>query len=284
MKKEKARHASENESANITNESLEQTKGNKEYFEIRIPRLSFQNNGINTYLVFILVVFAFLLGMLTNKLVYLQKQTKGQTQANAAGANNVPTIDPNATPTPLPKVNIDMGKLPILGDNKAKVTMIEFGDFQCPFCKQYFDQTAQQVMDTYVKPGKVKFAYRYYPLVTIHPNAQKSAEAAACANDQGKFWDMHDLLFKNQDTWANQAAADAENSFVDYAGQVGIDTNQFRNCLDTNQDKALVDADVAAGNRIGVSGTPTFVINGNIIVGAVPFSDLQKVIDQELKK
>ena len=264
------------------------TPPTQDYLEIRIPRLNFHNTAINTYLVFVLIIFSFLLGMLTNKVMSLEKQVKGSgsVQANTAGAgvNAAPTIDPNATPTPLPKVTVDVGKLPILGNKNAKVTMIEFGDFQCPFCKQYFDQTAQQVMDTYVKTGKVKFAWRYYPLVTIHPNAQKSAEAAACANDQGKFWDMHDILFKNQDIWAPQAAADAENSFISYAGQLGLDTTQFQNCLDSSQDKSLVDADVADGNRIGVSGTPTFVINGNVIVGAVPFTDLKTVIDQELKK
>lgn len=286
LKTEKKITETKDKTEELTEKESIQTEEPADYLEIRIPRLTFQKTTINTYLVFVLIIFAFALGMLTNKIIVLQKQAKGQSpiqQANAAG-NNTPTIDPNATPTPLPKVKTDIGKLPILGDSKAKVTMIEFSDFQCPFCKQYFDQTAQQINDTYIKTGKVKFAYRYYPLTSIHPNAQKSAEASACANDQNKFWDYHDLLFKNQDTWSPQAAADAENSFVDYASGLGLDTNQFRNCLDTDKYKSLVDADTAEGNRIGVNGTPTFVINGNVIVGAVPFVGLQKTIEEELKK
>jgi protein-disulfide isomerase len=257
----------------------------KDYLEVRIPRLSFKNSNLNVYLVFVLVVFAFLLGMLANKVMYLEKQLKN-TQANAAGTNTntAPAVDPNATPTPLPKVDIDTGKLPVQGDANAKVTLVEFSDFQCPFCKKYFDETNQQLMDTYVKTGKVKFAYRHYPLSSIHPNAQKAAEAAECANDQGKFWEYHDLLFKNQDTWSPLDATAVVDSFTSYAGDLGLDTGTFRSCLDSETDKTKVDTDTAEGNRIGVSGTPTFVINGNVIVGAVPFSELQKTIEQELNK
>jgi protein-disulfide isomerase len=274
-------------SPKISDETLEATPPaetptpqENQYFEIRIPKISLRSKTLNTYLTCVLLIFAFLLGMLTNKALYLHTQVKAATKTPPTAAQ--PTTDP--VPTTPQKVTTGEGKLPLLGDKNAKVTIIEFSDFQCPFCKQYFDNTAQQIYDTYIKTGKAKFAYRYFPLVTIHPNAQKSSEAAECANDQNKFWDYHDLLFKNQEIWSAQAAADAENSFLDYATQLGLDTNKFKNCLDTDQFKQNVDNDVTDGDKIGVTGTPSFVINGNFIVGAVPFATLQQTIEQELNK
>lgn len=251
---------------------------NKGYMEIRIPRFRFKDTSINVYLVFALVIFAFLLGMLTNKVIYMEKlaNTPTPTPAPTAAAQEAQAAPPAV-------VNVENGKLPLLGDKNAKVTIVEFSDFQCPFCKRYIDDTNSQLNDTYIKTGKVKFAYRHYPL-SFHPNAQKAAEAAECANDQGKFWEFHDLLFSNQETWSPQEAAAAADSFTDYAGQLGLDTTAFRSCLDTGKNKANVDADFAAGGEAQVDGTPTFFVNGNRIVGAVPFSELQKVIDEELKK
>ena len=262
-------------------------KHQAEYVEIRIPRISFRNTNINTYLVFMLIIFAFLLGMLTNKVIFLEKVSK--TNAAAAAVPSVAAQPINqaaaaAVPTPPDYASMDVGKLPVLGDQNAKVTVVEFSDFQCPFCEQYFTNTASQLNDTYIKTGKVKFAYRHFPLFSIHPNSEKASEASECANEQDKFWDFHDLLFKNQTTWSAQAATDAADSFTSYAGQLGLDTTQFRSCLDSSKFKANVTADANAGNKALVDGTPTFFINGHRIVGAVPFNDLQIAIEAELKK
>lgn len=257
--------------------SSSKKESKKEYLEIRVPRLSFKNTPVNVYLVFTLVIFAFLLGMLTNKVIYMEKLAKAP----------VPTLpqaaEQEAQAAPPAFVEVDSGKLPLLGDKDAKVTIVEFSDFQCPYCKKYIDETHSQINDEYIKTGKVKFAYRHYPL-SFHPNAPKAGEASECANEQGKFWEYHDILFSNQDAWSPQEAVAAVDSFTGYAGELGLDAEQFRSCLDSGKYKANVDADFAAGGAAQVDGTPTFFVNGNRIVGAVPFSDLQTLIEAELKK
>lgn len=118
-----------------------------------------------------------------------------------------PTPDPliSETPTPTPgKQPVDVGHLPALGNKSAKVTVVEFSDLQCPFCKRFFDETYSQLKKDYIDTGKISLTFRHYPLHSIHPNAQKAAEATECANEQGKFWEYHDILFKLQDSWANQ--------------------------------------------------------------------------------
>lgn len=269
-----------------SSQDLEKPKVPKtEYFQIKIPRLSFKS--VNLYLVIALIIFAFLLGILTQRVFFLQDTLNTQNSNNSqtgqinniATNNNIPQY-----PTPPPKVEVASGHLPTLGNDKAKVTVIEFSDFQCPFCKQFVDSTYQELYDAYIKTNKIKFAYRHYPLTTIHPNAQKAAEAAECANEQDKFWEYHDLLFKNQSTWSPLAAADAINSFTDYAGELGLNTDQFRSCLDTDKYKQKVDDDIADANKVGVDGTPAFFINGWRLTGAQPLAQFQTLIEQELKK
>ena len=250
-----------------------------DYMEIRVPKLSFQNTTANGYLVFTLVIFSFLLGMLTNKVLYLDKLAKTGELTAAQPNNTVPSpVEPPAF------VAVENGKLPVLGNKDAKVTIVEFSDFQCPFCERYFTDTSQKVYDTYIKTGKAKLYYRHFPLKEIHPNAQLAAEASECANEQGQFWNYHNMLFQNQATWSNLADTDVTDSFVDLATQVGLDTTQFRSCLDNHKYTKAVDDDSAAGSEAQVDGTPTFFINGNRLVGAVPFSEFQQLIDEELKK
>ena len=247
---------------------------------MHLPRLKFNDTSINGFLVLSLVIFSFLLGMVTNKVIYLEQQLKNPPPAAAAA----PTGQA-AAPTPPPVVkNLTNGHFPIMGNKNAKVTMIEFSDFQCPFCKAFFTDSEQKVIDTYVKTGKIKFVYRQFPLVSIHPNAQKAAEAAECANAQNKFWEFHDVMFQNQDTWAPLAAADAAADFTTYAGQVGMDTDQFTTCFQSEKYKKNVDDDVADATAAQVDATPTFFINGLRVTGALPFDQLKQTIDQELQK
>jgi len=251
----------------------------KNSFAMRLPRFKFNDTSLNGFLVLSLVIFAFVLGMLTNKVIYLEQQLKNPAPAAAAPNGQA------AAPTPPPVVTgITNGHFPVMGNKDAKVTMIEFSDFQCPFCKAFYTDSETKVIDTYVKTGKIKFVYRQFPLVSIHPNAQKAAEAAECANDQGKFWEFHDVLFQNQDTWAPLAAADAAADFVTYAGQVGMDTDQFSSCFQSAKFKKNVDDDTADATAAQVDATPTFFINGVRVTGAVPFDQLKTTIDQELKK
>jgi protein-disulfide isomerase len=252
---------------------------------VRIPRINlasirFKESSLALYLGILLVLLSFVSGMLLNKVLFLEKQFKSVT--NAVQANPV-AVAPTAVPVPQYE-KVDNGHLPMLGNTKAKVTIVEFSDFQCPFCKAYFDDTHSQIQDQYVKTGKVNFVYRHFPLSTIHPNAQKAAEAAECANEQKQFWNFHDILFTNQDTWAPMSASDAENEWVTYAGQLGMDTDQFKSCIDTDKYKNNVAKDTAAGDKAQVDGTPAFFINGYRLTGAQPFSQFQQVIDAQLKK
>lgn len=164
----------------------------------------------------------------------------------------------------------------VRGSKDAPVTIIEFSDFECPFCTRFYEQTLPLIEENYIKTGKVKFIYRDFPL-SFHKNAQKAAEAAECADEQGKFWEMHDKIFENQN------ALDV-TSLKQYAKDLGLDTTKFDSCLDSGKYADEVQRDFTDGQSYGVSGTPTFFINGIEVVGAQPYNTFEQIIEQELKK
>lgn len=170
---------------------------------------------------------------------------------------------------------VSVGDDPQKGNSEAKITIIEFSDFQCPFCKKALP-TIDKILEDY--PNQIKFVYRDFPL-DFHDNAQKAAEAAECADDQGKFWEYHDLLFEHQDEWSEDS-----EEFKKYAKDLGLDEPQFVQCLDSGKYKEEVKKDQSDGESVGVSGTPTFFINGHKLVGAKPYQEFKKIIDEELKK
>jgi protein-disulfide isomerase len=157
------------------------------------------------------------------------------------------------------------------GGARAPVTIIEFSDYQCPFCKRA-EGSIDQVVKTY--GDKVRLVFRDYPL-PMHPQARPAAEAANCANAQGKFWDYHAKLFANQ-------AALSEDKLKEYAKDVGLDSAKFDQCLSVKPFKAAIDKDIADGEKVGVTGTPAFFINGRMLSGAQPFEKFKEVIDEEL--
>jgi protein-disulfide isomerase len=157
------------------------------------------------------------------------------------------------------------------GGAKAPVTIIEFSDYQCPFCKRAED-SVNKVMQVY--GDKVRLVFRDYPL-PMHSLARPAAEAAACANAQGKFWDYHAKLFDNQ-------TALGEDKLKQYAKDVGLDAAKFDECLAKKPHKDAIDQDLADGNKVGVSGTPAFFINGRMISGAQPFEKFKEIIDDEI--
>jgi protein-disulfide isomerase len=172
----------------------------------------------------------------------------------------------------LPRIQVD-AKGPSRGPDQAKVTIVEFSDFQCPYCGREFG-VIEKVMKEY--DGKVRLVFRHFPL-EFHPFAAKAAEAGACANDQGKFWPMHDKMFANQEKLA-------VDDLKGYAKAIGLDTAKFDKCLDSGEKQALVAEDQKAGQAAGVSGTPAFFINGIFINGAQPFEQFKTTIDRELSK
>jgi len=162
---------------------------------------------------------------------------------------------------------------PTKGPANAPVEIVEFSDFQCPFCLRA-DPTVTQVLNTY--GDRVHFVYRHYPLPG-HPNARPAAEAASCAAEQGKFWPYHDRLFADQTKLSD---SDLKKTATD----LGMDGAKFNACVDTHKYKAAIDADVAAGQEAGVDGTPAFFVNGRLLSGAQPFDQFKKLIDEELER
>ncbi|MEK7642521.1 MAG: DsbA family protein [Patescibacteria group bacterium] len=162
---------------------------------------------------------------------------------------------------------------------KGKVEVVEFTDFQCPFCQKFFEETYTSIKAKYIDTGKVKFIVRHFPL-SFHKNAQKASEAAECAHRQGRFFPYHDILFsKGQSDGAGLDIVDLKK----YASDLGLDTAKFNKCLDNGEAEAAVKQDFDAGNKAGVSGTPTFFINGKRVVGALPLADFEKELETALK-
>ncbi len=173
---------------------------------------------------------------------------------------------------PVSRAEVAVDGAPFLGPATAPVTIVEFSDFHCPFCKRVLP-TLTQLRSRYGE--KVKLVFRDFPIGSLHPQASKAAEAARCAHDQGKFWDYHDLLFAN-------APKGGPEQLKAYAQQVGLDLPSFEQCLSSGIHQAAVQRDVEEGTRLGVTGTPAFFINGRLLSGAQPLESFVRVIEQEL--
>lgn len=253
--------------------------------KINLPTISFNLNSLkkiktNQILVSLLIVAAFLIGVLVTKVQYLEKgQANNQAQAPAAQA----PVQGDQPPAPGVKVDVKNGELPSLGNKNAKVVFVDFSDFECPFCKKYFDETYAQIKKDYIDTGKIVYYYRHFPL-DFHAAAKPAAIASECANEQNKFWDYHDLVFKEQDKISQKTADEIKQALKGFAASLNLNTSQFNNCLDSEKYKANVDKDQKEGVTAGVNGTPTFFVNGMSLVGAQPYSAFKTLIDQELAK
>jgi protein-disulfide isomerase len=170
-----------------------------------------------------------------------------------------------------PRLQVVSSGHPTLGPANAPVTIVEFGDFQCPFCKRA-QPTLKEVLAHY--PHQVRLVYMDFPL-PFHAHALDAAKAARCANEQGKFWQYHDQLFVDQ---AKESPADLKG----LAKKVGLNTTQFDSCLEKAKYQGAIDRDIAEGKKLGVDGTPSFYIDGRPLVGAVPFQNFQRIIEEEL--
>jgi protein-disulfide isomerase len=175
-------------------------------------------------------------------------------------------------PPPATRVEVSTEGAPVRGAANAPVTVVEFSDFECPFCKQT-RPTLKQLLERY--PGKLRLVYRDFPLDSIHPQARRAAEAARCAHDQEKFWEYHDVLFTESPRLALE-------DLRRYAGQLGLDVTKFDSCLSAGVHKAAVQRDLDEGNRLGITGTPAFFINGRTLTGAQPLEAFTRLIEQEL--
>lgn len=168
-----------------------------------------------------------------------------------------------------------------LGNKDAKVTLVEYSDFQCPACKAYED-IVKQIRDSY-SAEDLRIVYRHFPLRSIHPNADLAAQAAEAAGEEGKFWEMKDVLFKNQSEWAKEK--DPRGLFGAYAKEVGLDVAEFEEDLQPDDDsKERVEKDYQSGVALGINSTPTFILNGVLLKNPQNIDEFKKLIDAELKK
>ncbi len=250
------------------------------------------SNRLQTLLVGALIVASFVIGSLYTKVQYLEKGgtvVKGSTTtANAQGAAQQAAA-PQALPsedTGPQKVSVDDD--PVMGDKNAKLTMIDFSDYECPFCKRYFDDTFAQIKKEYIDTGKLKYVYRDLPLSFHDPMATLEAVAANCARKQGddaSYFKYHDEIFKRTKSNGNGLSKDNLNTI---AADLGLDTTSFTTCVNDEKNKEEVQKDLADATKVGASGTPTFfigkstadgVITGTKIVGAQPLSAFKQAID-----
>jgi protein-disulfide isomerase len=204
----------------------------------------------------------------------------GGTDAHAAAIATGETSSPSpgaSIPADSLSARMDQGR--ILGNSSATVWFVMVSDFQCPYCKQFHDQSFAALRQQYVATGKVRMAYINFPL-PIHANAWPAAEAAMCAGAQGKFWQMQDALFASQDRWAEkQPAAPVLDSV---AQSLGVDTTALDRCVSSKAVHDLIEADRDRADRAGVSATPTIIIGDKLLQGVEPIENYQHVLDSAL--
>ncbi len=194
---------------------------------------------------------------------------------DAALAGEAPAAhEPAAAPTPVAIAPVDDARA--LGAPDAPVTIVEFSDYECPFCARHFDETWSRLKAEFVDTGRVRYLFKDFPIASLHPAAHEAHEAARCAGEQDAYWEMHAQLFAGQGEWAGRSNNGAR--FQGYATDLGLDAAAFDACLRTGRYTAAVNADVAEGRSLGISGTPTFFIDGFPIIGAQPFEVFQMAI------
>src|SRR6266542_283047 len=205
--------------------------------------------------------------------------TRGAESTASSAPNATAPAKVSAAPTDPEIARADLAR--IMGDSAAKTWVIVISDFQCPYCKQWHDETYPAFRDEYVKPGKVRFAYVNYPL-NSHQNAWPTAYAAMCAAAQGKFWEMHDALFATQAQWEVMTAP--KPLLDSLAASLKLDVKRWSDCVDSGKMKSLIQADHVRALAAGAVSTPTFLIGGGMVVGAVPIADMRKAVDSAIAK
>lgn len=239
--------------------------------------------------------------MLSVSLTHADAQTpwdleaiKKQIEALAAGQHAIEAqlreiralLQAQTKPLPVAEVLLNVDGAPSKGEPRAKLTVVEFSDYECPFCARYARETWPLLEREYVKTAKVKYVFRDFPLPTLHKQAMKAHEAAHCAGEQSKYWDMHDLLFAN-------SPAIGRTALIDYAARAGFPSSAFERCLDSGKHITRIRQDIIEGQRAGVSGTPTFFLgvtpsNGakmqvlTVLRGAQSFAAFRQAIDRLL--
>jgi protein-disulfide isomerase len=181
-------------------------------------------------------------------------------------------------PQPTGPVDVPVGDAFAIGSPDAPITIVEYTDFQCPFCSRHFTETYPKIKEAYVDTGIVRYVFKDFPLTSIHPQAFLAAEAARCAGEQDAFLEMHDMLFAKQGEWNGRN--DAATIFTGYAEEMGLDPTVFGECLESHRFQAAVQSDLDEGLALGIRGTPTFFINGYLVSGAQPIEAFDQAVQQ----
>jgi protein-disulfide isomerase len=220
----------------------------------------------------VLTVLAFAAGVLLGYVAWGMEPESGVAQSANPPAAAAVVEAPPTEERQFQRYSIPVEDSYTLGPADAPITLVEFSDYQCPYCRRWHDEVYEPLLAAY--PGKIKFVYRHLPLTSIHPDAFPAAEAAMCAGEQDAYWQFHEKLFGNESL--------GRNNFVEYARDLGLDVQAFEACVDERKYQEQVQADVDFAVDLGIRSTPTFFINGLAIVGAQPLDVFKQVIDKEL--
>ena len=265
----------------MSSEDFDTNQDNK---TITIKKSTF--NGLVIGLIAVIGVAAFFAGSYTSN---IDSNQLSEEDLNEAIAKLELKLLQNQLPTEQPRVpvKISADDDPIIGNPNAPITIIEFSDFQCPFCARFHIQTLPSIYEEYIDKDKVKLVFRDFPIQSIHPNALPAAVAAECANEQGKFKEMHDILFEKQNEWNRQETTQAVSMFSQYAEDIQLEQEMFQSCLTSGKYIDEIRKDLDDGRNYGISGTPGFFVGNDQIgyvelKGAQPFESFKKVIDAQL--
>lgn len=198
-----------------------------------------------------------------------------KTPTGAVPAEPKEEIQPQEPEEQLTVDDVDLEGVPFIGEEDAPVTMVIYDDFECPFCARFEQQAWPKIKENYIDTGKAKLYYKHFPL-GFHSHAQLAAEASECANDQGKFWEYHDMIFENQ-------ADLSKKNLITWAEELELDMTEFNNCIDTSKYASKVKQGMVEGQKVGVKGTPSVLIEDELVVGAQPFENFEKVIEKKLE-
>ena len=267
----------------MSSEDVESNQNDKEYQVVKKSAF----NGLVIGLIVIVGIAAFFAGSYVSE---LNSNQITEEELDDAIAKLELKLLQNQLPTkqPTPTVKISADNDPIIGNPDAPITIIEFSDFQCPFCARFHIQTLPLILEEYIDQGKVKLVFRDFPIQSIHPNALPASVAAECANEQGKFREMHDMLFDNQNQWNKLETSDVLSLFSNYALEIQLDQEIFDSCLTSGKYIEEIRKDLDDGRDYGVSGTPGFFVGNEKIgyvelKGAQPFESFKKIIDAQLE-
>lgn len=192
------------------------------------------------------------------------------------GGNAVKPLDPNLKPVASSGYT--------LGSPNAPVEVLEFADFECPACAVFANVTEPDVRAKLVNTGLIRVRFFDFPINEVHRNSVVASRAAACANESGKFWEMHDLLFMNQDRWSSEATSKPGAMMQDFAKQIGLDGAKFAECLGSGRHDAEIAGHRDEATKFKVGSTPSFVIGGNLVEGAMPYDEFKRHVDEALAK